>query len=81
MVIIGCYNFYRVCVIFIWRLIKRDILKKNKGKINERKSFFLKYCYLWFVFEIIESVFLYFVFNNEKFVLRKEIFRFFVRDF
>lgn len=55
----------------------------NKGKINERKSFFLKYCYLWFVFEIIESVFLYFVFvfYNEKFVLRKEIFRFFVRDF
>lgn len=53
----------------------------NKGKINERKSFFLKYCYLWFVFEIIESVFLYFVFNSEKFILRKEIFRFFVYDF
>lgn len=53
----------------------------NKGKINERKSFFLKDCYLWFVFEIIESVFLYFVFYNEKFVLRKEIFRFFVCDF
>lgn len=50
--------------------MKRDILKINKGKINERKSFFLKYCYLWFVFEIIESVFLYFVFNSEKFVLR-----------
>lgn len=56
-------------------------MKKNKGKINERKSFFLKYCYLWFVFEIIESVFLYFVVNSEKFVLRKEIFRFFVYDF
>lgn len=61
--------------------MKRDILKKNKGKTNERKSFLLKYCYLWFVFEIIESVFLHFVFNNEKFVLRKEIFRPFVRDF
>lgn len=55
----------------------------NKGKTNERKSFLLKYCYLWLVFEIIESVFLHFVFvfHNEKFVLRKEIFRPFVRDF
>lgn len=55
--------------------------EKNKGKTNERKSFLLKYCYLWFVFEIIESVFLHFVFNSEKFVLRKEIFRRFVCDF
>lgn len=44
--------------------------EKNKGKTNERKSFLLKYCYLWLVFEIIESVFLHFVFNSEKFVLR-----------
>lgn len=68
---------YNICM----KINEKRYFEKNKGKINERKSFFLKYCYLWFVFEIIESVFLYFVFNNEKFVLRKEIFRFFVRDF